>query len=299
VCPDKGVSVSKETGQERPLGVPEILSRIRAQLPKLQGEEKLLAEYILLNYEHVPKLSLVQLAEEADIHPSAVVRFCDDVGCEGFHALHTALAEIDSVAASVFFEQVDGFDLEHITKSVFDDVKRMLDETLSSLDMAEMQRAVDAILAADEIVVIGMGTSGSTAQEFVYRLQWIGVSCKQHVDPHRQLMAASLLGENDLLVAISHSGRTRNVVNAIKVAKERGAKTLCITDFRHSPLTEYADICLCAVHVENSLGVEMVATRAAHLAIVDAIMVSVALRDPGRTVKSIRENERLLISLRY
>jgi RpiR family carbohydrate utilization transcriptional regulator len=299
VCPDKGVSVSKETGQERPLGVPEILSRIRAQLPKLQGEEKLLAEYILLNYEHVPKLSLVQLAEEADIHPSAVVRFCDDVGCEGFHALHTALAEIDSVAASVFFEQVDGFDLEHITKSVFDDVKRMLDETLSSLDMAEMQRAVDAILAADEIVVIGMGTSGSTAQEFVYRLQWIGVSCKQHVDPHRQLMAASLLGENDLLVAISHSGRTRNVVNAIKVAKERGAKTLCITDFRHSPLTEYADICLCAVHVENSLGVEMVATRAAHLAIVDAIMVSVALRDPDRTVKSIRENERLLISLRY
>lgn len=291
--------MSKETGQERPLGVPEILSRIRAQLPKLQGEEKLLAEYILLNYEHVPKLSLVQLAEEADIHPSAVVRFCDDVGCEGFHALHTALAEIDSVAASVFFEQVDGFDLEHITKSVFDDVKRMLDETLSSLDMAEMQRAVDAILAADEIVVIGMGTSGSTAQEFVYRLQWIGVSCKQHVDPHRQLMAASLLGENDLLVAISHSGRTRNVVNAIKVAKERGAKTLCITDFRHSPLTEYADICLCAVHVENSLGVEMVATRAAHLAIVDAIMVSVALRDPGRTVKSIRENERLLISLRY
>ncbi len=299
MCPDKGVSVSKETGQERPLGVPEILSRIRAQLPKLQGEEKLLAEYILLNYEHVPKLSLVQLAEEADIHPSAVVRFCDDVGCEGFHALHTALAEIDSVAASVFFEQVDGFDLEHITKSVFDDVKRMLDETLSSLDMAEMQRAVDAILAADEIVVIGMGTSGSTAQEFVYRLQWIGVSCKQHVDPHRQLMAASLLGENDLLVAISHSGRTRNVVNAIKVAKERGAKTLCITDFRHSPLTEYADICLCAVHVENSLGVEMVATRAAHLAIVDAIMVSVALRDPDRTVKSIRENERLLISLRY
>lgn len=291
--------MSEETRQERPLGVPEILAKIRSQLPKLQGEEKLLGEYILLNHENVPKLSLVQLAEEADVHPSAVVRFCDDVGCEGFHALHTALAEIDSVAASVFFEQVDGFDLEHITKSVFEDVKRMLDETMAALSIDEMQQAVDAILAADEIVVIGMGTSGSTAQEFVYRLQWIGVDCKQYVDPHRQLMAVSLLDENDLVVAVSHSGRTRNVVNALKVAKERGAKTLCITDFMHSPLTEYADICLCAVHIENSLGVEMVATRAAHLAIVDAIMVAVALRDRERTLKSIKENERLLVSLRY
>jgi len=291
--------MSEETRQERSLGVPEILAKIRAQLPKLQGEEKLLGEYILLNHEHVPKLSLVQLAEEADVHPSAVLGFCEQVECEGFHALHTALAEIDSVAASVFFEQVDGVDLEHITKSVFEDVKRMVDETMASLSMDEMQRAVDAILAADEIVVIGMGTSGSTAQEFVYRLQWIGVSCKQHVDPHRQLMAVSLLDENDLVIAVSHSGRTRNVVNALKVAKERGAKTLCITDFTHSPLTEYADICLCAVHIENSLGVEMVATRAAHLAIVDAIMVAVALRDRERTLKSIKENERLLVSLRY
>jgi len=98
---------------------------------------------------------------------------------------------------------------------------------------------------------------------------------------------------------VSHSGRTRNVVNALKVSKERGAKTLCITYFAHSPLTEYADICLCAVHIENSLGVEMVATRAAHLAIVDAIMVAVALRDRERTLKSIKENERLLVSLRY
>lgn len=291
--------MGEETRQERPLGVPEILAKIRTQMPKLQGEEKLLGEYILLNHENVPKLSLVQLAEEADVHPSAVVRFCDEVGCEGFHALHTALAEIDSVAASVFFEQVDGFDLEHITNSVFQDVKRMLEETMASLSMEEMQRAIDAILAADQIVVIGMGTSGSTAQEFVYRLQWIGVSCKQYVDPHRQLMAVSLLDENDLVVAVSHSGRTRNVVNALKLAKERGAKTLCITDFAHSPLTEYADICLYAVHIENTLGVEMAATRAAHLAIVDAIMVAVALRDRERTLKSIKENERLLVSLRY
>jgi DNA-binding MurR/RpiR family transcriptional regulator len=285
--------------QDEQCELPEVLSRIRSRLQGLDGEEKLLAEYILLNHESIPSLSLVQLAKEAQVHPSTVVQFCTDVGCDGFHGLHTALSQIDSVAASVFFDHVHDFDLEHIVTSVFDDIKQMLDETLESLDMKSMQEAVDAILAANDIVVVGMGTSGSTAQEFVYRLQWIGVQCKQHVDPHRQLMAITLLDENDLVIAVSHSGRTQNVVNALKLAKMRGAKTMCITDFPHSPVTEFADISLCAIHVENSLGVEMVATRAAHLAIVDAIMVAVALADRERAIESIKTNERLLVNLRY
>ena len=289
----------QERQEEDACKVPEVLTQIRTRLPDLVGEEKLLAEYLLLHYESVPALSLVQMAEEAQVHPSAVIRFCEDIGCEGFHALHTALSQIDSVAASVFFEQVNGFDLEHIARSVFDDIREMLDQTLESLDMDSVDRAADAILAADRILVLGMGTSGSTAQEFVYRLQWIGVSCEQYVDPHRQLMAVSLLDENDLVIAVSHSGRTKNIVNCLKVAKERGATTLCITDFPHSPLTEFADIRVCAVHVENSLGIEMVATRAAHLAIVDVIMVTVALRDRSRAIKSIRQNERMLVNLRY
>ena len=111
-------------------------------------------------------------------------------------------------------------------------------------------------------------------------------------------MAVVLLNENDLVVGVSHSGRTKNVVNALKLAKRRGAKTLCITDFPHSPITEYADICLYAVHTESSLGIEMVATRAAHLAIVDAVMIALALRNRKRTIESIKLNEQMLVDLR-
>ena len=74
---------------------------------------------------------------------------------------------------------------------------------------------------------------------------------------------------------------------------------MCITDFPHSPIVENADISLCAVHAETSLGVEMVATRAVHLTLIDAIAVSVALRNKQRTVKNIKLNERLLLNLRY
>ena len=279
--------------------LPEILTRIRDNLPNLSGEERSLAEFIMLNVESVPKLSLVQLAESARVSPSAVIQFCDDVGCEGFHALHTAMAEIESVAASVMFERIDTFDLKHTVQSVFENISHTLDQTVASLDMENMQQAVDAVSEAKHVLILGLGTSGSVAQELTYRLEWIGVNCGQYVDPHRQLMAATLLEPGDLAIAVSHSGRTKSVVNSLKLARERGAKTMCITDFPHSPITREADISICAVHAENSLGVEMVATRAAHLALVDCIAMCVAQRNRERAIRSIKLNERLLINLRY
>lgn len=290
---------SEENSVSSASGLPGVLSRIREKLPDLSGEEKTLAEHIMLNFATVPKLSLVQLAESAQVTPSTVVQFCEDVGCEGFRALSTELAGVDSVAASVFFERIDTFDLEHTVKSVFENVSRMLAQTLRSLDMASMQQAVDAISMADRILILGLGTSGSIAQELAYRLEWVGVNCDQYVDPHRQLMATSLLSERDLAIAVTHSGRTKSVVDSLRLAKERRARTMCITDFPHSPVTQYADTCLCAVHAEAHLGVEMVATRAAHLALVDAITMCVALRNRERTIKSIKMNERLLVNLRY
>lgn len=279
--------------------LPEILTRIRDRLPDLSGEEESLAEYIMLNLEQVPKLSLVQLAESAQVSPSAVIQFCSDIGCDGFHDLHTALSEIDSVAAGIMFERIDTFDLAHTVQSIFDNIGRTLQQTLETLDMDRMQQAVNAISAAEHVLILGLGTSASVAQELAYRLEWIGVNCSQYVDPHRQLMAATLLTDRDLAIAVSHSGRTKSVVNTLKLAKRRGAKTMCITDFDHAPITQQADICICAVHAENSLGVEMVATRAAHLALVDCIAMCVALQDKDRALASIKLNERLLVNLRY
>jgi DNA-binding MurR/RpiR family transcriptional regulator len=222
------------------------------------------------------------------------------MGFKGYHDLHEAMAEIDSVAASVFFEGFDAsFDLKRTVKSVFDHIAIVLRQTFESLDMASLQEAVDAIAAADQIAIMGLGTSAGIAQEFAFRLEWIGLNCNQYVDPHRQLMAITLLNQDDVAIAVSHSGRTKSVVNALKLAKERGTKTICITDFPHSPLTEYADISLCPVHAESNLGVEMIATRAAHLAMIDAIVTAVALCDRKRATTSIKLNERLLVNLRY
>jgi len=289
----------KKNNNHEMITPPQVLSKIRDMLPDLSGEEKTLAEYVMLNYALVPKLSLVQLAEEASVSPRDVCEFCEQLGFEGYHNLHDALLKIDSVAASVFFEGIDTFDLEHTVQSVFTNIIDALTQTLESLDMSSVQAAVDAIIAAEKIAIMGLGTSAGIAQEFAYRLEWIGLNCNQYIDPHRELMAITLLGENDVAIAVSHSGRTKNVVNALRLAQKRGTKTIAITDFPHSPLIRHADIKLFPVHAERSLGVEMVATRAAHLALIDALVTAVALRTKKKTIQSIKLNEQLLVNLRY
>jgi DNA-binding MurR/RpiR family transcriptional regulator len=212
--------------------------------------------------------------------------------------LHDALVTVDSVRATVFFEGIDTFDLEHTVKSVFDNIVSVLRHTRDSLDLVSVQQAVDVISEADQIAIVGMGTSASVAQEFAYRLELIGLNCSQYVDPHRQLLSVALLGDQDVAIGVSHSGRTKSVVDFLRVAQQRSIKTVCITDFPHSQITEYADICLTAVHADQSLGVEMVATRAAQLALIDAVVHSVALRNRKRTMRSLSLNEQLLVNVR-
>ncbi|MBN1936303.1 MAG: MurR/RpiR family transcriptional regulator [Anaerolineae bacterium] len=278
---------------------PKVLTSISDKLESFTGEEKTLAEYIILNYAAVPKQSLVQLAEEAHVSPGTVRTLCKDIGLDGYHNLHEALAQVDSVAATVYFEGIDTMDLEHLVKSVFENIAGVLEQTLHSLDLAALQQAVDAISQAKQIAIFGVGTSASVAAEFAYRLEIIGLNCNQYEDQHRQLMSLTLLEPGDVVIGVSHSGRTKSVVNALRVAKERGITTICITDFPHASVTEFADIQLGAVHAERNLGIEMVATRAAHLALIDAIATAVALKNKERTANSLALNERLLVNLRY
>lgn len=278
---------------------PQVLTKIRDILDTLTGEEKTLAEYVINNYTLVPSLSLIQFAASAHVSPGSVRTFCKDLGLDGYHNLHDALSGIDSVAASVFFEGIDTLDLEHMVNSVFDNIASVLQKARDSLDMDSLQQAVDAVSEANQVTIAGMGTSASVAQEFAYRLELIGLNCNQYIDPHRQLMSIAHLGPKDIVIGISHSGRTRNIVNVMRMAQQRNTRTMCITDFPHSPITEYADICLIAVHPEQSLGVEMVATRAAQLALIDAIVTAVAFRDKNRAIQSLKMNEQLLVNVRY
>src|SRR5690606_24474744 len=115
-------------------------------------------------------------------------------------------------------------------------------DTLSSLDVKAMQAAVKAISSADRVEIYGIGSAASVAEDTYYRMLRIGLDCRLAVDSHVQAISASLTGPRVATLTISHSGSTHETLAATRLAKEAGAKTICITNYGKSPIQAYADI---------------------------------------------------------
>ena len=112
------------------------------------------------------------------------------------------------------------------------------------LDFAALERAADALLAARRVDIYGSGGGAIAALELQYKLMRVGVRAVPHTDAETQLISAALLSPVDLAVAISHSGESQDLLHALKVAKEAGARTVAITNHPASPLAVLADISL-------------------------------------------------------
>jgi len=175
---------------------------------------------------------------------------------------------------------------ESITNKVFAAGIQALQDTLSVLDKDAFSQAVDALANARKVLIVGVGTSGPIAHMMYNRLFRIGVNCLVETDSYLQLMQASLLSPQDVVVAISQTGSSIDPVLTLKEAKKHGATTIAICGNAAAPLTMEADIVL--LSVSRELRPEAVASRIAQIAIIEALYVTLAMRDIERT----SENER-------
>ena len=132
------------------------------------------------------------------------------------------------------------------------------------LDQQELERAIAFLAQARKIDFYGLGTSGLTALDAQHKFLSLGKLCNAYVDPHVQVMSASLLTAADVAVAFSHSGSTKDAVVSLQWAKKRGASTICITSSVRSPITRVADVVLLAATGETTVARNLCA-KIAHL----------------------------------
>jgi DNA-binding MurR/RpiR family transcriptional regulator len=138
---------------------------------------------------------------------------------------------------------------------------------------------VSAISAAGRVLFVGVGTSWPLTHDAAYRFSAIGIRGEAYPDIHLQHLQARLLGPGDVCVAVSHTGSTRETLEAVQAADGVGVTTVAITSFVRSPLTELVDHVIVAGTREVSFRFEAMASRLAHLALLDALLVSVASRN--------------------
>ena len=260
-----------------------VLVRIRGALPGLQPAEQRVAAAVLDDPAAASGLSVQALAAQASTSTATVLRFCRAVGTEGYPQLRLALAGAAAAEAALDPSRpvgdIDAADsLDQVIAKIVHNEARALTETGAQLDRFALRTAVDAIAGARRIDVVGIGASGLVALDLQQKLHRIGLMAFGWTDAHAALTAVALTGPSDVLVAISHSGTTTDVLEPVALAAGRGATTVGLTNFGGSPLAAAAGVVLTTAARELPLRSAATASRIAQLAVVDCLFVGVAQR---------------------
>lgn len=270
---------------------PSVILRIKSNYNTFNETEKKIAEYIIDNPRQLINSTISQVAEILGLADATVFRFCKKINLKGFQDLKITLATeftdgIENYASSQIQEDDDE---KSIISKVFKANITAINDTLVSIDPKNMELAINAILEADQIVFVGNGGSGIIAMDAQHKFLRTGLRVYAYTDYHMQLMAVSQLSHRDLLVAISHTGSNLNIMNVLEVSKENNVKTIGITSFAKSPISEMVDIPLNAVSQETSYQFEAFASRIAHLSIIDALYIGVKLKRKDLTNEAIKK----------
>lgn len=265
------------------LGPGTITAGLRARLPSLTPSGRRLGEAVLENPSEIIHLTVTDFARRTDTSIATVVRFCQEIGLRGFQDLKIRLA-----AESIPPERaiVRGVTSDDDPEGVLDKVLRStaaaITEAGDTLSPESFRRAVELLRAATRVLFVGVGTSAPLAQDAGYRFRSAGLAAEAPYDNHVQHVAARLLEPPAVCFAISHTGQTRETLATVASAREAGAATIALTSFFSSPLTELVDVALVAGSRETDFRVEAMASRVAHIAVLDALFVAVCLSNPER-----------------
>ncbi|CAG9163640.1 MurR/RpiR family transcriptional regulator [Cupriavidus pampae] len=276
------------------------LGRIQSLLPTMGAVAQRIGEFVIRHPGDVVHMSVSEVAEKTDSSEGSVVGFCKLLGATGFQQLKISLAQEIVHPVQYIHEDLSEDDNEDVVVSkIFHSNIQTLKDTESILDVAALKQAVKLIRRAKRVEIYGIGSSAVIADDAHYRMLRIGLHATAVTDSHVQAISASLTGPDVAVLTISHSGSTHETVLATRLAKEAGARTVCITNFGKSPIQEYADVMLHTMARETRFRTEAMTSRLAQLAIIDTLIACLALSDYETSVATLRSTFDVLSTKRY
>jgi RpiR family transcriptional regulator, carbohydrate utilization regulator len=281
-----------------------MLDRIAASLSSLAPAEQRVGKLVLADPRAFASQPVSQLADRAHVSKPTVVRFCRSIGYDGLSDFKLKLAGSVSEGVPFIHRSVDTDD------KTGDVMVKVIDNTVAAFlryrneaSTHAIERAATAIIDAyklgKRIEFFGVGNSGIVAQDAQHKFFRLGVHTIAHSDGHMQVMSATLLGPGDVVVVISNSGRTRDLMDACDIARKNGVTTIVITA-SGSPLATAGQIHLAADHPEGYDRYSPMVSRLLHLMMIDILATCVALRIGGAKVQPmLQEMKNNLRSKRY
>lgn len=272
----------------------DLLSVLARGSNKFSKGQRIIAKYILSNYDKAAFMTAGKLGRIVGVSESTVVRFAAELGYDGYPSMRKALQEmirnrLTSVQRiEVAKSMIDDTDL---IKSIIGSDMQNLQATMDILEQDSFNMLVESIMEAKNIYIVGMRTSTSLSTFLGLYLNLL----RGNVNVVHDTAASEIyeqiirIGQGDLFIGISFPRYSSHTVDAMQFAKKMGAKTAALTDGASSPLNGIADVCL---HAKSDM-VSFLDSLVAPMSLINAIIVAVGIRNKERVSETFERLEKI------
>ena len=272
----------------------ELILRIEEKYPKMSKGQRRLADYVRANYDKAVFLTAAKLGETVGVSESTVVRFAIQLGYKGYPGFQKALEEmvrtrLNSIQRmEVTYGRISQSEiLETVLQSDIEKIK----ETLSSIDHRAFNLAIDTLLGAERIYVVGIRSCAPLASFFAFYLNLLCenvtvVNTNSSSEIFEQLIR---IGEKDVIIGISFPRYSMRTLKALEFASNRKAKVITLTDSIHSPMNLYSS---CNLIARSDIA-SIVDSLVAPLSVINALVVALCMKKQKEVVATLETLEKL------
>ncbi len=255
--------------------------RLALKEPDLRSSERKVAAFIADRTQEVARLSITELARRSKTSEATVNRLSRSLGYAGYRDMKLDLVRnaVSGTIRNIPRDIKVGDDLPAVAQKLADSLDRAVSGTLRTISITEVARAVESIVKAEHIYFYGIGGSGYVSEIAHHLFLKAGIINTAYGDGYMQAVSSALVTSRDLVVGISHSGATRDVITALKAAHDHGATTIAITGNPNARILDYADIRLVTVSHEEPIYGDFMEAKVCQLFVIDLLYIGALLKD--------------------
>ncbi|WP_064615270.1 MurR/RpiR family transcriptional regulator [Streptobacillus moniliformis] len=258
------------------------ITLIQSFYPSFSKQEIKVADYVIKEKDAICFMPLHEITKKINLSEATIVRFVKKIGFKGFIDFKL------EVAREIATIEDERNTKEHYIENIEYNIIETIKNTKNLINKEDVENAIEAIENSKKLYVFGMGASGVAALEFQNRFMRFGKIGHSVSDGHFQVMYASTTTEKDVIVVISLSGETVDLIYPLSIAKENGCKIIAITNYILSPIAKLSDIVILTSGKETLLNGGALVSKMSQLYIIDVLATGYALRN-SKKAKLVRQ----------
>lgn len=280
-----------------------VLDTINALYDSLTKTEKRIAETILSSPNTLIQAPLAEIATNLDVGEATLIRFCRTLGFKGFTdfklELAIELASREKNHNALLDSEITQEDsAQEIAAKLQMAMMNVIDETINLLDFDTLEKVVHVLRNAQRIFFFGVGSSGITAEDTKHKFMRIGLPVDASTNNHFMYMQASLMKSGDVVFGISHSGSSKETIQALDIARSNGATAIALTHKLRSPITRVADFVLINGNHQGRLQGDSMRTKIAQLFVLDMLYALIVRSEESKAVQAKQKTVDVILQQR-